>query len=69
MGDHANRYLLIAQMGKRRELPLFSVYGLERARKLAARLEQFHPIGIQDMSTGALVTDAVEVVPLAVESA
>lgn len=67
MGEHTNRYMLIARM-KRGELRLFSVYGLERARECAARLERFHPIAIQDMSTGALVAEAVEVVPVSVEA-
>lgn len=59
MGNHANSYLLVADMyGK--ALPLFPVYDLERARHFAARLSKYHPMAIKDMSTGALLTDYIE---------
>lgn len=59
MGNHANSYLLVADMyGK--ALPLFTVYGLDRARNLAARLSKYHTMAIKDMSTGELLTNYIE---------
>ena len=59
MGNHANSYLLVADMYGE-ALPLFPVCDLERARDFAARLSKYHPMAIKDMSTGALLTDYIE---------
>lgn len=67
-GAHSNRYMLVAYIGGR-ETALFEVHGLERARAAAARLSAYHETHVIDLNTGAIVANAVEVVPVSVEDA
>ncbi len=67
MGKHTNSYVLVANM-RGKEMPLYPVYGLERAETLANRLRRYHPVSIRDSVTGAIVANAVEVVPFEIVS-